>query len=208
MRIILLGAPGAGKGSQAEKISSHLGIPHISTGDAFRSNIARGTEIGVYAKTFMDKGELVPDEVVVGIVAERLSAEDCRGGFLLDGFPRSIPQAEALEKLADIDKVIEIAVSDEVIVKRLTGRMSCACGATYSVVLHPSDICDRCGRELFVRDDDKEETVRARIEVYNKTTAPLADFYSKRGKLVRIDGDRPMDEVFQAILRAIENDND
>ncbi len=200
MNIILLGAPGAGKGSQAVKLKEYYGIPHISTGDAFRSNIARGTEIGIYAKSFMDKGQLVPDDVVVKIVAERLGADDCKNGFLLDGFPRSIPQAEALEKLTKIDYVINFVIDFERVVERLGGRRTCVCGETYHVSTHQSDTCDKCGQKLFVRDDDKEDIIRNRLAVYEKNTAPLVDFYRERGLLVDVDADRTIDETFKDII--------
>lgn len=200
MNIILLGAPGAGKGSQAVKLKEYYGIPHISTGDAFRSNIARGTEIGMYAKSFMDKGQLVPDDVVVKIVAERLGADDCKNGFLLDGFPRSIPQAEALEKLTKIDYVINFVIDFDRVVERLGGRRTCVCGETYHVSTHPSDVCDKCGQKLFVRDDDKEDIIRNRLAVYEQNTAPLVDFYRERGLLVDVDADRTIDETFKDII--------
>ena len=203
MKVILLGAPGAGKGSQATKIAEHYNIPHISTGDAFRSNIARGTEIGVYAKSFMDKGQLVPDDVVVKIVAERLSHKDCENGFLLDGFPRSIPQAEALEKLTNVDAVVDIEVDFSVITARLTGRRTCACGESYHISWHDSDICSKCGQKLYIRDDDKEETIKQRLDVYQKTTEPLVAFYEERGVVKKIDGNRPIEEVFVSIKEAL-----
>lgn len=200
MNIILLGAPGAGKGSQAVKLKEYYGIPHISTGDAFRSNIARGTEIGMYAKSFMDKGQLVPDDVVVKIVAERLGADDCKNGFLLDGFPRSIPQAEALEKLTKIDYVINFVIDFERVVERLGGRRTCVCGETYHVSTHPGENCDKCGSKLFVRDDDKEDIIRNRLAVYEQNTAPLVDFYRERGLLIDVDADRTIDATFQDII--------
>lgn len=203
MKVILLGAPGAGKGSQATKIAEHYNIPHISTGDAFRSNIARGTEIGVYAKSFMDKGQLVPDDVVVKIVAERLSHKDCENGFLLDGFPRSIPQAEALEKLTEVDAVIDIEVDFSVITARLTGRRTCPCGESYHISWLNSDTCPKCGQKLFIRDDDKEETIKQRLDVYQKTTEPLVAFYEERGVVKKIDGNRPIEEVFASIKEAL-----
>lgn len=199
MNIILLGAPGAGKGSQAAKLKEYYDIPHISTGDAFRSNIARGTEIGIYAKSFMDKGQLVPDDVVVRIVAQRLGEDDCKKGFLLDGFPRSIPQAEALEKLTKVDYVINFVVDPATVIARLGGRRSCSCGETYHISTHPSPVCDKCGATLFVRDDDKEEIILNRLAVYEKTTAPLQDFYAARGLLVNVDATRSVDEVFEEI---------
>lgn len=199
MKLILLGAPGAGKGSQATKIKEYYGIPHISTGDAFRSNIARGTEIGNYAKTFIDKGQLVPDDVVVKIVAARLSEPDCKDGFLLDGFPRTIPQADALSEITDVDAVIDIEVDYAVITARLTGRRSCVCGESYHISTYDKPTCAKCGKPLFIRDDDKEETILNRLEVYKKTTEPLVAYYGAKGKLLKVDGNRPIDEVFGEI---------
>jgi adenylate kinases len=204
MRIILLGAPGAGKGSQAEKITTNYGIPHISTGDAFRSNIAKGTEIGLYAKSFMDKGLLVPDDVTIKIVAERLKADDCKKGFVLDGFPRSIPQAEALEKITNIDYVINIAVDDQIVLKRLGGRRSCSCGAVYHVSTYDKDTCAVCGKKLYIRDDDKEETIVKRLEVYYKTTAPLVDFYKTRGKLYEVGGSGTIGETYEEVRKILK----
>ncbi len=204
MNIILLGAPGAGKGSQATFLKEHYGIPHISTGDAFRSNIARQTEIGVYAKSFMDKGQLVPDDVTVKIVEERLSHEDCRKGFLLDGFPRSIPQAEALENIAKIDYVINFVIDTEKVVNRLAGRRTCVCGETYHISTHPSNICSKCGKELFIRADDNEETIRNRMAVYEKTTAPLVDYYKARGLVVDVDANGSIEETFNKIIELIK----
>lgn len=204
MNIILLGAPGAGKGSQATKLKEHYGIPHISTGDAFRSNIARGTEIGVYAKSFIDKGQLVPDDVTVKIVEERLSHDDCKNGFLLDGFPRSIPQAEALENIASIDYVINFVIDTEKVVKRLSGRRSCVCGETYHVSTHPSNVCDKCGKELYIRQDDNEETIRNRMAVYEKTTAPLVGFYREKGLIVDVDANGTIEETFLKIIELVK----
>ncbi len=204
MNIILLGAPGAGKGSQATKLKEHYAIPHISTGDAFRSNIARGTEIGIYAKSFMDKGQLVPDDVTVKIVEERLSHDDCQNGFLLDGFPRSIPQAEALERITSIDYVINFVVDTERVVARLSGRRTCTCGETYHVSTHSSNICDKCGKELYIRADDNEETIRQRMAVYEKTTAPLVGFYRERGLIVDVDANCTIEETFQKIIELVK----
>ncbi len=204
MKVILLGAPGAGKGSQATLIKDYCGIPHISTGDAFRSNISRGTEIGMYAKSFMDKGQLVPDDVVVKIVAERLSADDCKNGFLLDGFPRTIPQAKALSEITEIDVVVDIVVDYSIITARLTGRRSCTCGESYHISSHPSNICDKCGKELYTRDDDKEETIKNRLAVYQSTTAPLEDFYAEKGVLRKVDGNQSISAVFEAVKEILK----
>lgn len=198
-KIILLGAPGAGKGSQAAIISEHYGIPHISTGDAFRSNIARGTEIGKYAKTFIDKGLLVPDEVTVNIVAERLKAEDCKNGFLLDGFPRSIPQAEALARITEIDAVIDITVDFDRVIKRLSGRRMCSCGAVYHTSTYSKDVCEKCGGKLYIRDDDNEDAIRKRLEVYSETTAPLTEYYKKLGILYEVGGNGTIEDTFHEV---------
>lgn len=209
MKIIMLGAPGAGKGTQAKMIADKYGIPHISTGDIFRANIKNGTELGKKAKTYMDQGLLVPDELVVDLVADRIVQEDCAKGFVLDGFPRTIPQAEALDvaltKLgAKIDYAINVEVPDENIVTRMSGRRACvACGATYHLVHIPTKvegICDRCGAELILRDDDKPETVMKRLAVYHEQTQPLIDYYTKQGALVEVDGTVIMSEVFAAIV--------
>jgi adenylate kinase len=205
VKIILLGAPGAGKGSQAEKLKEALSIPHISTGDAFRTNIKNGTEIGVYAKSFIDKGLLVPDEVTIKIVESRLKEADCKNGFLLDGFPRSIPQAEALGKITKIDYVLNVQVDLEVVLKRLTGRRTCsACGGIYHTSTHNGENCDKCGANLIVRDDDKEEAILKRLEVYNKTTQPLIDYYSQKGCLVDVNGNASVEDTFQEILSILK----
>lgn len=206
MKIILLGAPGAGKGSQATKITEHYHIPHISTGDAFRSNIARDTEIGRYAKTFMDAGKLVPDEVVVKIVAERLAAEDCAKGFLLDGFPRTFAQAKTLDEIADIDIVLNISVTPSIVLGRLTGRRSCsACGTVYHTSTHSSDICTKCGGKLYIRDDDKPETIQNRLAVYESTINPIIEFYENKGILVTLNGDRTVADVFEDVKRILND---
>ncbi|MGF2614169.1 adenylate kinase [Rossellomorea vietnamensis] len=208
MNIVLMGLPGAGKGTQAEKIVEKYGIPHISTGDMFRAAMKEETELGLKAKSFMDKGELVPDEVTIGIVRERLSREDCHKGFLLDGFPRTVAQADALESILSdlgkkIDYVINIQVDKEVLMERLTGRRICKkCGATYHLVFNPPSeegVCDRCGGELYQRADDNEETVQNRLDVNIKQTQPLLDFYQEKGYLVNIDGQRDIKEVFSDI---------
>ena len=209
MKIIMLGAPGAGKGTQAKKIAAKYDIPHISTGDIFRANIKNGTELGNKAKTYMDQGLLVPDELVVDLVVDRVQQDDCKNGYVLDGFPRTIPQAEALDKaLAEfgdkIDYAIDVNVPDENIVKRMGGRRACVgCGATYHLVYAPTKkegICDVCGGELILRDDDKPETVQKRLGVYHEQTQPLIDYYKNQGILKSVDGTQPMDEVFKAIV--------
>ena len=209
MKIIMLGAPGAGKGTQAKMIADKYGVPHVSTGDIFRANIKNGTELGMEAKKYMDQGLLVPDELTVKILLDRVSQPDCKNGYVLDGFPRTIPQAEVLDKaLAElgesIDYAIDVDVPDENIVKRMSGRRACvSCGATYHVVHVPpkkEGICDRCGSELILRDDDKPETVKNRLDVYHKQTQPLIDFYTKKGMLKTVDGTVDMQDVFKAIV--------
>ena len=208
MKIIMLGAPGAGKGTQAKMIAKEYGIPHISTGDIFRANIKEGTELGKEAKTYMDAGQLVPDELTVKILLDRVAKEDCKNGYVLDGFPRTIPQAEvldeALTKLGDkIDFAIDVDVPDENIVRRMGGRRACVtCGATYHIEHVPpktEGICDTCGSELILRDDDKPETVSNRLKVYHDQTQPLIDFYTKKGVLKSVDGTVDMMDVFAAI---------
>lgn len=204
MKLILLGAPGAGKGSQATKISKEYGVAHISTGDALRANIKAGTELGKYAKTFIDNGQLVPDEVVVGIVADRIKEADCANGFLLDGFPRTVAQADALSKLTDVDVVVNIDVDFGIIAERISGRRMCACGESYHISTYKSDVCSKCGGTLYQRADDNEETVKNRLAVYEKQTAPLIDYYEKTGKLVTIDGNRTIDVVFEDIKKVLD----
>ena len=208
MNIILLGPPGGGKGTQAKKIVEKYGIPHIATGDILREAVAKGTELGKKAKEYMDRGELVPDEIVIGIVRERLKQPDCEKGFLLDGFPRTIKQAEALDEMLKelgkgIDAVIYIDVPEEEIVKRITYRRTCRnCGAVYHLIYAPpkeDNKCDKCGGELYQRDDDKEEVVRQRFKVYMENTAPLIEYYEKKGLLYRVDGTKSIDEVFSQI---------
>lgn len=205
MNVIFLGPPGAGKGTQAVRVSERLGIPQISTGDILRRAMKEGTPTGLAAKAYVDKGELVPDSVVIDIVRERLAAEDCQKGYILDGFPRTVPQAEALAAFADIDAVIDIEVSDEQLTERLSGRRVClACGGTYHVSrLAGSTTCMKCGAQLIQRDDDKAETVLSRLAVYHAQTAPLIDYYSARGLLKTVDGAQPMDDCFAAILKAL-----
>jgi adenylate kinase len=208
MKIIMLGAPGAGKGTQAKMIAKEYGIPHVSTGDIFRANIKEGTELGKEAKGYMDKGLLVPDELTVKILLDRVAKDDCKNGYVLDGFPRTIPQAEVLEdalnKLNDkIDYAIDVNVPDENIIKRMSGRRACLkCGATYHIEHVPpkkEGICDACGEPLVLRDDDKPETVKNRLDVYHKQTQPLIDFYSERNILKTVDGTVDMMDVFNAI---------
>ena len=208
MKIIMLGAPGAGKGTQAKMIADKYGVPHISTGDIFRANIKNGTELGMEAKKYMDQGLLVPDELTVRILLDRVAQDDCKNGYVLDGFLRTIPQAEVLDseltKLGDhIDYAINVDVPDENIVKRMSGRRAClTCGATYHIEHVPpkkEGICDVCGSELVLRDDDKPETVKNRLNVYHEQTQPLIDFYTEKGVLKTVDGTVPMEEVFAAI---------
>lgn len=214
MKIIMLGAPGAGKGTQAKMIADKYSVPHISTGDIFRANIKNGTELGMEAKKYMDQGLLVPDELTVKILLDRVAAEDCKNGYVLDGFPRTIPQAEvldhALTELGDrIDYAIDVDVPDENIVKRMSGRRAClACGATYHIEHVPpkaEGVCDRCQKELVLRDDDKAETVLNRLKVYHDQTQPLIDFYTTKGILKTVDGTQPMEKVFSAIVEVLEH---
>ena len=209
MKIIMLGAPGAGKGTQAKKIADKYGIPHISTGDIFRANIKNGTELGMKAKTYMDQGLLVPDELVVDLVVDRLAQEDCVNGCVLDGFPRTIPQAECLDaalaaKGEAIDYAVDVDVPDENIINRMGGRRACvACGATYHIVHIPTKVegvCDRCGESLILRDDDKPETVKKRLDVYHAQTQPLIDYYTAKNVLKTVDGTQDMEAVFQSIV--------
>ena len=209
MKIIMLGAPGAGKGTQAKKIAEKYGIPHISTGDIFRANIKGGTELGMKAKSYMDQGRLVPDEITIGMLMDRIKENDCQKGYVLDGFPRTIPQAESLTKaLADmgdkIDYAVNVDVPDQVIVTRMSGRRAClSCGATYHIVYNPTkqeSVCDTCGSQLVLRDDDKPETVLNRLTVYHDQTQPLIDYYKKAGVLAEVDGTQNLDKVFQDIV--------
>ena len=212
MKIIMLGAPGAGKGTQAKQIADKYTIPHISTGDIFRANIKEGTELGKKAKTYMDQGLLVPDELVCELVVDRIQQDDCGNGFVLDGFPRTIPQAEALtaalEKIGSkMDYAIDVDVPDENIITRMSGRRACLnCGATYHIINIPTKvegICDRCGKEVVLRDDDKPETVQKRLEVYHDQTQPLIDYYKAQGILRTVDGTQPMNQVFDAIVEIL-----
>ena len=205
MNIILLGAPGAGKGTQAVRIAAKKNIPHISTGDIFRKNIKEGTPVGLKAKSYIDRGQLVPDEVVVEIVRQRIEEPDCKNGFLLDGFPRTIAQAEALDRLTDIDCVLNLDVDLGKLANRITGRRVCEkCGESYHISTKKDDICEKCGGKLIQRADDTEETVKSRLNVYKNETAPLIDFYKNQGVLVSVDGMQTIDEVFEDIIKAIE----
>jgi adenylate kinase len=212
MRLVLLGAPGAGKGTQAKILVEKYGIPQISTGDLLRAAVAAGTALGKEAKSYMDKGELVPDSVVLGMVEERLKQDDCKKGYILDGFPRNTKQAEALDKmLSSLNMSLTAALSVDVpfddLMKRLTGRRTCkACGQMYNVYFNPpkkEGVCDKCGGELFQRDDDREETIKKRLEVYNAQTAPLIDYYGKKGILKSVAGTGSIDDIFKKVCGAL-----
>ncbi|MGE5288405.1 MAG: adenylate kinase [Micromonosporaceae bacterium] len=212
MRIVLVGPPGAGKGTQAQFISSHLAIPKISTGDIFRYNVSSGSALGRRAKAYMDRGDLVPDEVTIAMVRDRLTEDDAQEGFLLDGFPRNVPQAETLKKMlaewdTRLDLVLELVVDDDEVVRRLSGRRTCRrCGRVWHVLFDPParpDTCDDCGGELFQRDDDREETIRHRLEVYQEQTSPLISFYADEGTLLGIDATGPVEEVTARALGAL-----
>ena len=212
MRIIMLGAPGAGKGTQAIKIAEKYSVPHISTGDIFRANIKNKTELGQKAKAYIDQGLLVPDELVVDLVVDRVKKEDCTKGYVLDGFPRTIPQAEALDKELtktgeSIDYAIDVEVPDENIVNRMSGRRACpTCGATYHIVYAPTeieDVCDHCKTGLILRDDDKPETVQKRLNVYHEQTQPLIEYYSEKNILVKVDGTQGIEDVFDSIVAVL-----
>lgn len=212
MKIILMGGPGAGKGTQANPLVEKFNFPHISTGDMFRAAIKNGTELGLKAKSFMDAGGLVPDEVTIGIVAERLALPDCTDGFLLDGFPRTLAQGSALGQILDrlgmkLDGVINIEVAEDVLIPRLTGRRVCRkCGSSYHMIFNKPEtdgVCGQCGGELYQRSDDNVETAKNRLNVYNQQTQPLIDFYQEQGLIKRINGDQPIDLVFADILKAL-----
>ena len=214
MKIIMLGAPGAGKGTQAKKIAEKYTIPHISTGDIFRANIKNNTELGQKAKTYMDKGELVPDELVVDLIMDRFKEADCANGYVLDGFPRTIPQAEALDKALaangeKVDFAINVEVPDENIINRMSGRRACVgCGATYHIKYNPTKvegICDACGEKLILRDDDKPETVRHRLEVYHQQTEPLKGYYQAKGLLTLVENRPTIEATTQAIMEALQS---
>ncbi len=213
MRLVLLGAPGAGKGTQAKKLIEKYSIPQISTGDILRKAVADGTQLGKEAKSFMDKGELVPDSVVIGLVKERLSHDDCKNGYILDGFPRNTLQAETLDGVlsemnASLDVALSVDVEKDILMKRLTGRRTCkACGQMFNVHFsapQKEGVCDKCGGELYQRDDDQEETIKKRLDVYDSQTAPLIDYYSNKGILTRVDGIGDMDEIFNNIISELE----
>ncbi len=209
MKIIFLGAPGAGKGTQAEIVAEKFGIPTVSTGNIIREALKNGTEMGLKAKSFIEAGQLVPDEVVIGIIKERLAKDDCKNGFILDGFPRTIPQAEALDAMGiSIDKVVDIEVPDENIMERMTGRRVCGtCGASYHLMFKKplkDGICDSCGGELVQRKDDAPETVSDRLKVYHEQTEPLKDFYEKAGKLSVVEGLGTVSEITERVLKALE----
>ncbi len=212
MRVVLVGPPGAGKGTQAQFIASNLAIPKISTGDIFRYNVSAGTELGQQAKAFMDRGDLVPDEVTIAMVSDRLLEDDAQAGFLLDGFPRNVPQAETLRKLlaewdARLDIVLELVVDDDEVVRRLSGRRTCRrCGRIWHILFEPPTrpgLCDDCGGELFQRDDDREETIRHRLDVYQKQTQPLISFYADEGILLGIDAIGPVEEITERAMSAL-----
>ena len=211
MNLILMGAPGAGKGTQSSKISAKYNIPAVSTGDMLRAAVKAGTKLGLSAKEYMDAGKLVPDEVVVGIIKDHLSTEACANGFILDGFPRTIPQAEALEKMGvKIDVVLSIEVPDDKIIARMSGRRVCACGASYHVeYIKPQvdGVCDKCGAQLYIRDDDREETVANRLKTYHAQTEPLKDFYAERGNLICVEGQEEVADTTALVLGALEAAN-
>ena len=212
MRVVLVGPPGAGKGTQAQFLASHLSIPKISTGDIFRDNVSHGTALGRRAQAYMERGDLVPDEVTIAMVTDRLADEDTQAGFLLDGFPRNVPQAETLKKMllawdTKLDVVLELVVDDDEVVRRLSGRRTCRrCGRIWHVSFDPptvAGICDDCGGELFQRDDDREETIRHRLEVYQEQTSPLVSFYADEGTLLGLDATGPVDEITERALSAL-----
>ena len=213
MKIIMLGAPGAGKGTQAKKIAAKYSIPHVSTGDIFRANIKNGTELGMKAKSFMDAGGLVPDEITIGMLLDRIHEADCVNGYVLDGFPRTIIQARKLADICSmfnfkIDAVINLDIPEDVLVKRLSGRRTCAdCGKSYHIVYNPpkkEGVCDVCGGELTQRSDESEEAVQVRIDTYNKQTKPLIDYYTMLGELTNVDGNQSMDEVAEEIYKVLD----
>ena len=200
MKLILLGAPGAGKGTQAEKIAKEYSLAHISTGDMLRAEMKKGTELGLMAKSFTDKGELVPDDVIIAMVQKRIQERDCENGFLLDGFPRTVNQADALKTISDIDAVINIDVPTERLVSRISGRRMCpACGASFHISMYSESTCDKCGAELYLRDDDRPETVKKRLEVFHEISEPLIKYFNKKGVLHTVDGTQEMEQVFQDI---------
>ncbi len=213
MNIVLFGPPGSGKGTQAKMLAEKYNIPHISTGDILRDNLKNKTKLGLEAKSYMDKGELVPDDVLIGIIKDRLSQPDCASGFLLDGYPRTVPQADALNRILNemekkLDVVLNINVPDEELIKRLSGRRMCTCGASYHVLFNPpkqEGICDLCGNRLYHRDDDKEEAIMNRLDVYKSQTQPLIDYYTNDGMMVTVNGTVSISEVFDAICRVLDD---
>jgi adenylate kinase len=208
MNLILMGAPGAGKGTQSDKITTKYSIPAVATGDILRKAIKDGTELGKEAQSYINEGKLVPDKVVIGIIKEHLASDACKNGFVLDGFPRSLPQAEALDAMGVvIDAVVSIEVPDDAIVSRMSGRRVCGCGASYHIVHNPpktADVCDKCGEALYVRADDNAETVLNRLQTYHNTTEPIAAFYEARGKLIRIDGQGAVEDITAKIFAALD----
>ena len=215
MKIVMLGAPGAGKGTQAKRIAAKFSIPHISTGDIFRANIKNNTPLGAKAKSYMDKGELVPDELVIELIMDRFAQDDCVNGYVLDGFPRTIPQAEELDKALksvndNLDYAIDVEVPDDNIINRMSGRRACVnCGATYHIVHNPPKVeneCDTCNGELILRDDDKPETVKNRLDVYHTQTEPLLKYYTEKVILYTVDGTQDMDTVFDSICKIVGNE--
>ena len=215
MKIVMLGAPGAGKGTQAKRIAAKFSIPHISTGDIFRANIKNNTPLGAKAKSYMDKGELVPDELVIELIMDRFAQDDCVNGYVLDGFPRTIPQAEELDKALksvndNLDYAIDVEVPDDNIINIMSGRRACVnCGATYHIVHNPPKVeneCDTCNGELILRDDDKPETVKNRLDVYHTQTEPLLKYYTEKGILYTVDGTQDMDTVFDSICKIVGNE--
>ncbi len=205
MKLILLGAPGAGKGTQAALIREKYQIPHISTGDILRANIREGTPLGLKAKAIIDAGNLVPDEIVIGIVKERLQKDDCKKGWLLDGFPRTVAQADGLSEFAECDAAVDISVPFDILSDRISGRRMCSCGESYHVsTLNGATTCKKCGQKLYQRADDNEETVKNRLNAYKTQTEPLIDYYAKREKLVTIDGNKSVEEVFKAVCQELE----
>jgi len=213
MRLILLGPPGVGKGTQAKLLSQHYDIPQISTGDLLREAVSEGTELGKQAKKYMDQGDLVPDDVILGMVEETLQSDKCKDGFILDGFPRTVPQAEGLTAIMNklglqLDGVVSLEVDDQVVIERLSARRTCVdCGAIYNVKTNPPEkegVCDKCGGELILRDDDQPETIKNRLDVYKKQTEPLVDYYSNKGLLVSIDGSKSIDEIQTEIKKRLK----
>ncbi len=203
MKLILLGPPGAGKGTQAKMLSVHYGIPHISTGDIFRDHMKRKTELGKSIIQIMDDGDLVPDEITNKIVEERISRQDCQGGYMLDGYPRTIPQSTFLDSVSDITVVVELDVDEDEIVERISARRMCGCGEVYNLLSNPPEdegICDKCGNEIYLRDDDKPEVIRHRFEVYRKQTSPLVEYYEGQGKIIRVDGSGDIENIQKRII--------